>query len=213
MSAVICIPQTERMMGYVYHILDMCQSYWTQSNLESIQRSSKPRSEICVLCIYFLGVSWISQQSHSQSGFHEMKVAQILFCLQCCSEWSIIAMKKEDVTTPVPQKFQILCKVLPSTKLSLPSVQVISSLGIESRLFRHNWNAGHNYGPLLTHCDIVPGAATISQLHKHTLVCFCYYHSLPKTQMSVLITDCHHTEPSLAATLCPSLQPLGSSSA
>lgn len=109
----------------------------------------------------------------------------------------IITMRKENVTSLVPEKYKIFCKVLPSTKLSLPDIQVISSLGIESRLFGHNWNAGHNYGPLLTHCDIVPGAATISQLHKHTLVCFCYYHSLPKTQMSTLITNCHHANPAL----------------
>lgn len=140
LSAVIGIPLAERMMGCVYRILDMCQSYWTQSNLESIQRSSKPCSEICVFGIYFIEVSEISQQSHSQSGFHGVKAAQIHFCLHICNciGWSIITMRKENVTSLVPEKYQTFSKVLPSTKLSLPGIQVISSLGIESRLFGHN---------------------------------------------------------------------------
>jgi len=163
-----------------------------------------------VFSVFILLKSLKFHNSHSQSGFHGVKAAQKHFCLHHSIGWSIITMRKENVTSLVTKKYKIFFKVLPSTKLSLPDIQVITSLGIESRLFGHNWNAGHNYGPLLTNCDIVPGATAISQLHKHTLVCLSYYHSLPKTPLSMLITDCHHAGPRLASTPCPSLHPLGS---
>jgi len=71
LSAVIGIPPTEMMMEHVYRILDMCQSYWTRSNLEYIQRSPKPRSEICVLRIFFIvffGVLNFTPITQSESG-------------------------------------------------------------------------------------------------------------------------------------------------
>lgn len=188
-------------------ILDACHLYQTRSNLETIQIFTEPQSEIRVLFIPFFEVFQISQQSHSQSGF--MKGRYTNTCLNTAAHWFIYnSIEKGKCTIQCRLAWnnsQILHKLLPSTKLSLPGVQLISGLGIESRLFGHNWNAGHNYDPLLTHCDIVPDCGTISQLHKHTLVCFCYYHSLPKTQMSALITDC----PGLTFTLCPSLRPFG----
>lgn len=200
LSAVIRIQLAERMMRRVYgHIRRVP---FIPDTIQFGIHSNFAWTTVWGLCFvyYFFEVAQISQQSHSQSGFHEVKVVQEHIWIQCRIGSFIIAMGKENVTSLVQCKLashisQILRKLLPSPELSLPGGQVISGLGIESRLFGHNWNAGHNYSPLLTYCDIVPDCGTISQLHKHTLVYFCYYHSLPKTQMSVLITDRCYAEP------------------